>query len=39
MKTSANTYKEVGKTTNMVVYTLESDPDVLIIVPRARYDR
>lgn len=27
-------YKEVGKTTNTVVYTLESDPDILIIVPR-----
>ena len=27
-------YKEIGKTTNTVVYILESDPDVLIIVPR-----
>lgn len=27
-------YKEVGKTTNTVVYTPESDPDILIIVPR-----
>jgi hypothetical protein len=26
-------YKEVGKTANTVVYTLESDPDILIIVP------
>lgn len=27
-------YKEVGKTTNTVVYIAESDPDILIIVPR-----
>lgn len=27
-------YKEVGKTTNTVVYVAESDPDILIIVPR-----
>lgn len=27
-------YKEIGKTTNTVVYTLESDPDILLIVPR-----
>jgi hypothetical protein len=27
-------YKEVGKTTNTVVYIAESDPDMLIIVPR-----
>ena len=26
-------YKEVGKTTNTVTYTLESDPDILLIVP------
>lgn len=28
-------YKEVGKTANTVVYIVESDPDILIIVPRA----
>jgi hypothetical protein len=28
-------YKEVGKTTNTVVYIEESDPDIIIIVPRA----
>jgi hypothetical protein len=28
-------YTEVGKTTNTVTYTLESDPDVLLIVPLA----
>lgn len=27
-------YKEIGKTTNTVVYIAESDPDMLIIVPR-----
>jgi hypothetical protein len=27
-------YKEVGKTTNTVVYIAESDPDILIIIPR-----
>lgn len=27
-------YKEVGKTTNTVVYIAETDPDILIIVPR-----
>lgn len=27
-------YEKVGKTTNTVVYTLESDPDILIIVPQ-----
>lgn len=27
-------YTEVGKTTNTVVYIAESDPDILIIVPR-----
>ena len=26
-------YKEIGKTTNTVVYITESDPDILIIVP------
>ena len=26
-------YKEIGKTTNSVVYIAESDPDILIIVP------
>jgi hypothetical protein len=28
-------YKEIGSTTNTVVYIAESDPDILIIVPRA----
>lgn len=27
-------HKEVGRTTNTVVYITESDPDILIIVPR-----
>ncbi len=27
-------YKEVGRTTNTIVYILESDPDILIVVPR-----
>ena len=27
-------YEKVGQTTNTVVYTLESDPDILIVVPR-----
>jgi hypothetical protein len=27
-------YKELGKTTNTVVYIAESDPDIMIIVPR-----
>ncbi len=27
-------YKEIGKTTNSVVYVVETDPDILIIVPR-----
>jgi hypothetical protein len=27
-------YKEIGDTTNTVVYIVESDPDILIIVPR-----
>lgn len=27
-------YKEIGKTTNTVVYIAESDPDILIVVPR-----
>jgi len=27
-------YKEIGMTTNTVVYIAESDPDILIIVPR-----
>ena len=27
-------YKEVGKTSNTVVYIVESDPDILIVVPR-----
>ena len=27
-------YKEIGRTTNTVVYIAESDPDILIIVPR-----
>jgi len=27
-------YKEIGKTTNTVVYITESDPDILLIVPR-----
>ncbi len=27
-------YKEVGRTTNAAVYVLESDPDILIIVPQ-----
>ncbi len=27
-------YKEIGKTTNTVVYVAESDPDILLIVPR-----
>jgi hypothetical protein len=27
-------YKEVGKTTNTIIYIAESDPDILIIVPR-----
>ncbi len=26
-------YKEIGRTTNTVVYVAESDPDILIIVP------
>ena len=26
--------KQIGKTANTVVYTLETDPDILIIVPR-----
>ncbi len=26
-------YKEIGKTTNTVTYTIETDPDILIIVP------
>ena len=27
-------YKEIGKTTNTVIYVAESDPDILLIVPR-----
>ncbi len=27
-------YKQIGKTTNTIVYIAESDPDILIIVPR-----
>ncbi len=27
-------YKEIGKTTNTVVYIAESDPDIMIVVPR-----
>ena len=27
-------YKEVGRTTNTVVYIAESDPDILIVVPQ-----
>jgi hypothetical protein len=27
-------YREIGSTTNTVVYTVDSDPDILIIVPR-----
>jgi hypothetical protein len=27
-------FKEVGKTTNTVVYIAESDPDIMIVVPR-----
>ncbi len=27
-------YQEIGKTTNTVIYISESDPDILIIVPR-----
>jgi len=27
-------YKEVGRTTNTIVYVAESDPDIIIIVPR-----
>jgi hypothetical protein len=27
-------YKEVGKTTNTIVYIAESDPDIMIVVPR-----
>jgi hypothetical protein len=27
-------YKEIGMTTNTVIYIVESDPDILIIVPR-----
>jgi len=27
-------YKEIGRTTNTVVYITESDPDILLIVPR-----
>jgi len=27
-------YKEIGKTTNTVVYIAESDPDILLVVPR-----
>jgi hypothetical protein len=27
-------YKEIGRTTNTVVYIAESDPDILLIVPR-----
>ena len=27
-------YKEIGRTTNTVIYTSESDPDILVIVPR-----
>jgi hypothetical protein len=27
-------YKEIGKTTNTIVYIAESDPDILIVVPR-----
>ncbi len=26
-------YKEIGKTTNTVTYTIETDPDIVIIVP------
>jgi hypothetical protein len=26
-------YKEIGKTTNTVTYTIEDDPDILIVVP------
>ena len=26
-------YKEIGKTTNTITYTIESEPDLLIIVP------
>jgi len=28
-------YKEIGKTTNTVIYIAESDPDIIIIVPGA----
>lgn len=27
-------YKEIGHTTNTIVYIAESDPDILVIVPR-----
>jgi hypothetical protein len=27
-------YKEIGRTTNTVIYIAESDPDILIVVPR-----
>lgn len=27
-------YKEIGRTTNTVVYIAESDPDILLVVPR-----
>jgi hypothetical protein len=27
-------YRKIGSTTNTVVYTIDSDPDILIIVPR-----
>jgi hypothetical protein len=27
-------YKEIGRTTNTIVYIAESDPDILIVVPR-----
>jgi len=29
-----STYKEIGHTTNTVIYIAELDPDVLIVVPR-----
>lgn len=32
MKNFSN-YKEIGKTTNTVTYTIEAEPDLLIIVP------
>ena len=29
-----SSYKEIGKTTNTIVYMAESDPDIMIVVPR-----